>query len=163
MTTTGIDIQTIIGTKTRNTLIKKDNNGNYINTNISDLIGKPFAIYCSASWCPPCVRFTPQLIEFYNKLKTDNKDFEIVFCSLDESQKTYDDYFKKMPWRGISFGDEITAAKYGVYTIPALLFYDDKGNLITKDGVNLVRNNSLTPTNYPWSDFQQKSSYCSIQ
>ena len=44
------------------------------------LKGKYVGVYFSASWCPPCKRFTPKLVEAYtNHLK--GKNLEIVFVS----------------------------------------------------------------------------------
>ncbi len=44
------------------------------------LQGKYVGVYFSASWCPPCQRFTPMLIKAYSdSLK--GKNFEIVFVS----------------------------------------------------------------------------------
>jgi thiol-disulfide isomerase/thioredoxin len=44
------------------------------------LKGKYVGVYFSASWCPPCQRFTPKLVEAYtDSLK--GKNLEIVFVS----------------------------------------------------------------------------------
>ena len=45
----------------------------------SALKGKRVLFYFSAHWCPPCRNFTPTLIEFYNTLKNDGKNIELVF------------------------------------------------------------------------------------
>ena len=59
-----------------------------------------FLFYYSASWSPSCRKFTPDLIEFYNKAKKQNSNFEIVFISSDDSEKAMLAYIKKakMPW-----------------------------------------------------------------
>jgi thiol-disulfide isomerase/thioredoxin len=44
------------------------------------LKGKYVGVYFSASWCPPCQRFTPKLVDAYtSNLK--GKNLEIVFVS----------------------------------------------------------------------------------
>jgi len=50
------------------------------------------ALYFSASWCPPCQRFTPILIDFYNTAKAANCGFEVVFVSSDRSVEEFDTY-----------------------------------------------------------------------
>ena len=45
--------------------------------------------------CPPCKRFSPVLIDFYNACKD---DMEVVFVSSDRDDKSFGDYFAKMPW-----------------------------------------------------------------
>ena len=64
-----------------------------------------FLFYYSASWSPSCRKFTPDLIEFYNKAKKQNSNFEIVFISSDDSEKEMLAYIKKakMPWPIIKF------------------------------------------------------------
>ena len=44
----------------------------------------------SAHWCPPCRMFTPKLRQTYLQLKAAGKDFEVVFCSFDRSQKDFE-------------------------------------------------------------------------
>lgn len=37
-----------------------------------------YAIYFSASWCPPCRKFTPELLRFYAEHRKTHKNFEII-------------------------------------------------------------------------------------
>ena len=61
------------------------------------LSGKIVGFYFSANWCPPCRSFSPKLVEFRNK---NQKDFEIVYISFDESPTAQMNYMKKsnMKW-----------------------------------------------------------------
>ena len=47
---------------------------------------KYFAVYYSASWCAPCKAFTPKLVEFYNRIKPANPNFELIFVSRDRDE-----------------------------------------------------------------------------
>ena len=41
----------------------------------------------------------------YNLLKSQGKDFEIIFCSSDRDEQSYKEYFSEMPWLALPFGD----------------------------------------------------------
>merc|ERR1712093_703461 len=106
------------------------------------LLGKVFAFYFSAHWCPPCRGFTPQLAEWYSKdLKS--KGLEVVFVSSDKDQQQFEDYFKDMPWLALDFEDRKRKAQlssmFGVRGIPALVIIDTDGSVITtEEGVLLA-------------------------
>lgn len=59
---------------------------------------KYYLFYYTASWCGPCQKFTPSLVEFYNKKKND--EFEVVLVSSDRDEDAMENYSveKKMPW-----------------------------------------------------------------
>ena len=50
------------------------------------------ALYFSASWCPPCQRFTPILADFYNAAKEADCGFDIVFVSSDRGAEEFETY-----------------------------------------------------------------------
>lgn len=98
------------------------------------------ALYFSASWCPPCQRFTPILIDFYNTAKAAKSGFEIVFVSSDRSSDEFDAYFAKMPWLSIAQIEGSAAIKtklaetLGVTGIPAMAVLDAKTGEIISGG-----------------------------
>ena len=57
-------------------------------------------VYFSAHWCPPCRKFTPLLVNWYNK---DHKDYDVIFVSSDSNKDNMKKYMEetKMPWVGI--------------------------------------------------------------
>jgi len=59
---------------------------------------KYYVFYYTASWCGPCQKFTPSLVEFYNKEKND--DFELVLITSDSNEDAMEGYAqsKQMPW-----------------------------------------------------------------
>ena len=91
-------------------------------------------LYFSASWCPPCRKFTPKLIDFYNLSKSSQKDLEIILVGLDEIQEAHSEYFSKMPWLALPFSEkslrETLTSKYSIRTIPTLLMVDHSGELL---------------------------------
>ncbi|CAH1801246.1 unnamed protein product [Owenia fusiformis] len=105
------------------------------------LKGKIVAVYFSAHWCPPCKAFTPNLAKFYNKMKEQGKQFEIIFASSDRSQESFDEYFGTMPWLALPWNDprknQLTQT-YSVEGIPCLVFLNENGETITKNGRGAV-------------------------
>jgi nucleoredoxin len=101
------------------------------------------ALYFSASWCPPCKRFTPKLIEAYNELASEGKSFEVVFVSGDQDEEAFNSYFAKMPWLAVPFsyteGREGLHSRFKVSGIPHLVILNAKtGEVYTEDGVEFV-------------------------
>ncbi|PXA03780.1 hypothetical protein DDZ13_10865 [Coraliomargarita sinensis] len=85
---------------------------------------KYYVFYYTASWCGPCQRYTPELVEWYEKNKNDN--FELVLISSDGNEDAMEGYAasKKMPWPQLEFkevGDFKEQFKHGVRGIPSLI------------------------------------------
>nr|AHL29285.1 nucleoredoxin [Triticum aestivum] len=110
---------------------------------ISSIEGDTVAIYFSASWCPPCQRFTPKLIEAYKELTSHGKSFEVIFVSGDQDEEAFNAYFAKMPWLAVPFSDsegrKSLDERFEVNGIPHLVFLDAKtGEVLTDEGVEFV-------------------------
>ncbi|KAK4423825.1 putative nucleoredoxin 1 [Sesamum alatum] len=132
------DLASILCSPNRDFLVR--NNGDQVK--VDSLRGKTVGLYFSASWCGPCQRFTPNLVEVYNELLQDNK-FEIVFVSADEDDESFNAYFSKMPWLAIPFADSETRGRvdelFTVSGIPHLEILDENGNVLTSDGVEIIQ------------------------
>lgn len=104
----------------------------------ASLKGKTVAIYFSAHWCPPCRMFTPSLVEFHKANK--DKDFEIVFVSLDNSDAEKKHYIEDvgMEWLTVagsrSKAGTALAEKYEVRGIPMLVVLAPDGSIVTTNG-----------------------------
>lgn len=102
-----------------------------------DLAGKKLiALYFSAHWCPPCRKFTPNLVEFYNRVAPLHPEFEIIFVSSDRSADAMQNYMRetRMPWPAIDYAKiaakpEIT--KYVGSGIPCLVLIDSTGKVVS--------------------------------
>lgn len=108
---------------------------------ISDLVGKSILLYFSAHWCPPCLGFTPKLIEVYHKIKSKHDAFEIIFISSDRDQTSFDEYFSGMPWLALPFGDTRKASLsklFKVRGIPKLVAIEQTGRTVTTEARELV-------------------------
>jgi nucleoredoxin len=122
----------------------------------ADLKGKKLGLYFSAHWCPPCRGFTPKLVETYKKLMAAGKDkeFEIIFCSSDRDQKSFDEYFGEMPWAAVPFSDRGRKAAlskmFDVSGIPAFIIIDENGKTINGNGRSAV-DADPEGAEFPWS------------
>ena len=68
-----------------------------------DATSKPtkyYLFYYTASWCGPCQKFTPSLVEFYNAHKPKSDQFEIVLITSDSDEGDMESYAKdkEMKW-----------------------------------------------------------------
>jgi nucleoredoxin len=93
-------------------------------------------LYFSAHWCPPCRKFTPELVAFYNKNAATHPEFEIVFVSSDKSPAAMEGYMRdmQMPWAAVTF-DKIRGKdglrKYAGSGIPCLVVVDADGKVLS--------------------------------
>lgn len=102
---------------------------------------KYFALYFSAKWCGPCRNFTPKLIDFYKK----SENFEVIFVSLDKNVNEFSEYFSKMPWKSLPFDNqqsEELSEFFRVQGIPTLILVDHEGNVLTRQGKQMIEKNS---------------------
>ncbi|NQZ57437.1 MAG: redoxin family protein [Lentisphaeraceae bacterium] len=99
---------------------------------------KYFVFYYSASWCPPCQKFTPDLVKFYNRNKNLRSKYEIILVSSDRSERDQLSYMKKkhMNFPAVKFS-EIAASRAKAYMggrgIPHLSMVDAKGNVLVDE------------------------------
>ena len=96
---------------------------------------KPVLIDFWASWCGPCRREMPNLVDAYAKYK--GKNFEIVGVSLDQSADAWKESIKnlKITWPQMSdlkyWGSE-GAQLYAVNSIPHTILIDGEGTIIAR-------------------------------
>jgi nucleoredoxin len=61
---------------------------------------KYYLFYYTASWCGPCQKFTPSLVEFYDTHKPKSDAFEVVLITSDSDEGDMESYAKdkQMKW-----------------------------------------------------------------
>ncbi len=115
---------------------------------LSDLKGRLVLIDFWASWCGPCRRENPNVVEAYNKYRDkkfiNGKGFEVFSISLD---KSIEPWKKAIETDGLVWlyhvwdKDGIASRNYNVQFIPTSFLIDGKGNIIAKGdetrGLNL--------------------------
>ena len=97
---------------------------------------KLIAFYFSAHWCAPCRKFTPELVEYYNRVKDQHPEFEIIFFSLDKSEPEMEAYMREtnMPWPAIDYQklkEKEVLKKSAGDGIPSLVLVDQAGKLLS--------------------------------
>ena len=96
---------------------------------------KLIAFYYSAHWCAPCRKFTPQLVDYYNRIAPQHPEFQLVFVSFDRSRFNWETYMRetKMPWLALDYDQVASQAglrNLGGESIPSLLVLDDTGHVV---------------------------------
>lgn len=110
--------------------------GNLVPLEESDLAEKKvYGLYFSAHWCGPCRKFTPKLVDYYNKVVGEHPEFEIIFVSSDKTPDDMATYMREaaMPWPAIEFSklpNVPTLKKYAGDGIPDLVIVDTTGKVL---------------------------------
>lgn len=105
----------------------------------SELVG----IYFSASWSPPCKRFTPLLAEFYREVNSLSQKLEIIFVSSCKNEDDCNKYYEEMPWIMVPYS-ELTRMtqlrqKFQTQQIPTLVILNQQAEVVCKNGRELVQ------------------------
>ena len=97
---------------------------------------KLIALYFSAKWCPSCRKFTPVLVDYYNRISAAHPEFELVFVSGDRSAPAMEAFMRdtQMPWPAVKFekiGEKAGLLKYAGKGIPCLVLLDADGRVVS--------------------------------
>ena len=107
--------------------------------NLSDLKGKVVLIDFWASWCGPCRRENPNVVEAFSKYHkskfTNAKGFEVFSVSLDKNEQAWLEAIKKdnLTWDSHVWdkGGEF-AKQYHITSIPMAFLIDGEGKVVAK-------------------------------
>ncbi|XP_058194947.1 probable nucleoredoxin 1 [Rhododendron vialii] len=116
-------------------------NGNKVS--ISELEGNTIGLYFAESSYRKCVKFTPKLVEVYEKLKAKGEKFEVVMIPFDDEEESFNQSFEKMPWLSLPYDDKscVKLARYfEIPTIPqhSLAIIGPDGRTLQSDVVEAI-------------------------
>ena len=93
-------------------------------------------LYFGAGWCPDCRRFSPALVEAYDKQPISANRFEVLLISHDKNAEGMLNFMRveKMKWPALAF-DEVAGAEdlhklYSGHGIPCLTVIDSSGHVV---------------------------------
>ena len=140
--------------KTSPKLAIKDARGLPKGVKLADLEGKYVLLEFWATWCGPCVRRIPELVEIYDEHEADRDKF-VILAVHGQGADDFADLDKKLApivrdvWQGRNLpfpilldDDGKTFAAFGIESIPATILIDPDGKVV-EGGAGALR--SLLP------------------
>src|SRR5438552_5652922 len=95
---------------------------------------KLYLFFFSANWSPQARKFTPQLVEYYNRVAPQHPEFEVIFFSADRSPFGMETYMGQasMPWPAVDYeklGGKAAIQNNFVRGLPCLILVDGSGKI----------------------------------
>ena len=108
---------------------------------LSDLRGKLVLVDFWASWCGPCRKESPNVVEAFGKYQSKEfknaNGFEVFSVSIDKDVLAWKQAIKEdyLSWKNhVIDKDGIAAANYGVSSVPSAFLVDGEGHIVASGG-----------------------------
>jgi thiol-disulfide isomerase/thioredoxin len=98
------------------------------------------AFYYSASWCAPCRKTTPPLVDEYRRMSDgEGMPVEIVLVGSDETEDKMFEYMVKygMTWSAVVFSARGVVEKYAAEGIPHMVLVERQSGKVVSHGAGL--------------------------
>jgi len=96
---------------------------------LSKLRGKVVLVDFWATWCPPCVALSPEIVRLYGKYHS--QGLEVISISADSDKSALLDFIKKegakWPQYFSDTGDTSIFENFGIHEFPTIWLLDKKG------------------------------------
>ena len=113
----------------------------HLQSSISSNDKRLILVYFSASWCPPCAKFSPLLSEFAGR---NSEDVIVIYCGMDRDESSLKSFVSAKNFLYIPFPDALRTQLpgiVGVSMIPTLLVLSPEGKTVTDWGRSAVMKN----------------------
>jgi len=82
-----------------------------------------------ATWCPPCRKEIPSMVELHKKLSS--QGLKIIAVSVDKNRDDLETFVKEhqMPFMVLHDSDSVAARQYGVFRFPETFLIDRQGRV----------------------------------
>ena len=109
---------------------------------VTEAKGKVVIINFWASWCQPCRREIPELMEVRKAFG--EHELYLLGVSVDRDKRMYEAFVDKAGFNyPVGLGHEEVLEMFQVSSVPTLVVYDTKGRLVANEG-GLVTSDSLS-------------------
>ncbi|SPE56729.1 exported hypothetical protein [Verrucomicrobia bacterium] len=111
--------------------------GQFVSFKSKTYFSAPYTVlYFGAGWCPDCRRFSPALVEAYDRQPPAHRRFEVLLLTMDQSAGDLRKFMQneKMKWPAVEFEKVAQAADlkkyYSGHGIPCLTVIGPDGSVV---------------------------------
>ena len=128
-TTIGVAAGIETGTKPPEIKAEKWLNANGAKVTLASLTGKVVVVEFWATWCPPCRKSIPHIVELYGQYK--DKDLVVIGLTSEDYKKAgIDKFVKQMKMEYIVGTGSTSGSDYGVTGIPTAFIIGKDGTVV---------------------------------